>query len=230
MMSSGHVTHQTLYKRWELLSATEPIANVATASFAYMVHPSSPYKTTQDLMKAIKEKPGQISMATGGLGSPAHMCWEVFASSLGGNLRVNHVPYKSGLESAQAVMANQVDFASSYIGSAYPIINQKQARALAITSRERLKVLPDVPTIAETVLPKFEYLTLLFYAAGFQSAATDGARGGDQDHPGARHHRRRVTRGDSGSAVRRHRSESWHRRSHRAAGGARRLAGSDHVS
>ena len=165
MMSSGHVTHQTLYKRWELLSATEPIANVATASFAYMVHPSSPYKTTQDLMKAIKEKPGQISMATGGLGSPAHMCWEVFASSLGGNLKVNHVPYKSGLESAQAVMANQVDFASSYIGSAYPIINQKQARALAITSRERLKVLPDVPTIAETVLPKFEYLTLLFYGA-----------------------------------------------------------------
>lgn len=165
MMSSGHITHQTLYKRWELLKATEPIANVATASFAYMVHPSSPYKTIQDLVKAIKDYPDRISMATGGLGSPAHMCWEVFASNMGGNLKVNHVPYKSGLESAQAVMANQVDFASSYIGSAFPIINQKQARALAVTSRSRLKVLPEVPTIAETVLPKFEYLTLLFYGA-----------------------------------------------------------------
>ena len=165
MMSSGHVTHQTLYKRWDLLKATEPIANLATASFAYMVHPSSPYKTIQDLVKAIKDHPDKISMATGGLGSPAHMCWEVFASNMGGNLKVNHVPYKSGLESAQAVMANQVDFASSYIGSAYPIINQKQARALAVTSRNRLKVLPEVPTIAETVLPKFEYLTLLFYGA-----------------------------------------------------------------
>lgn len=165
MMSSGHVTHQTLYKRWELLKATEPIANVATASFAYMVHPSSPYKTIQDLVKAIKDQPNKISMATGGLGSPAHMCWEVFASNMGGNLKVNHVPYKSGLESAQAVMANQVDFASSYIGSAFPIINQKQARALAVTSRSRLKVLPEAPTIAETVLPKFEYLTLLFYGA-----------------------------------------------------------------
>lgn len=165
MMSSGHVTHQTLYKRWELLKATEPIANVATASFAYMVHPSSPYKTIQDLVKAIKENPGKVTLATGGLGSPAHMCWEVFASNMGGNLKVNHVPYKSGLESAQAVMANQVDFASSYIGSAFPIINQKQARALAVTSRSRLKVLPEVPTIAETVLPKFEYLTLLFYGA-----------------------------------------------------------------
>ena len=99
------------------------------------------------------------------LGSPAHMCWEVFSSGMGGNLKVNHVPYKSGLESAQAVMADQVDFASSYIGSAFPIINQKQARGLAITSRNRLKVLPEVPTIAETVLPKFEYLTLLFYGA-----------------------------------------------------------------
>ena len=165
MMSSGHVTHQTLYKRWELLKATEPITNLATASFAYMVHPSSPYKTIQDLVRAIKEKPSQVSMATGGLGSPAHMCWEVFNSSMGGNLKVNHVPYKSGLESAQAVMANQVDFASSYIGSAFPIVNQKQARALAITSSSRLKVLPEVPTIAETLLPKFEYLTLLFYGA-----------------------------------------------------------------
>lgn len=165
MMSSGHITHQTLYRRWELLKATEPIANVATASFAYMVHPTSPYKSIQDLVKAIKENPGRVTMATGGLGSPAHMCWEVFASDMGGNLKVNHVPYKSGLESAQAVMANQVDFASSYIGSAFPIINQKQARALAVTSRSRLKVLPEVPTIAETVLPKFEYLTLLFYGA-----------------------------------------------------------------
>lgn len=165
MMSSGHITHETLYKRWELLKATEPIANVATASFAYMVHPSSRYKTIQDLVKAIREKPGQVTMATGGLGSPAHMCWEVFASRMGGNLKVNHVPYKSGLESAQAVMANQVDFASSYIGSAYPIINQKQAVALAITSKSRLPVMPEVPTISETVLPNFEYLTLLFYGA-----------------------------------------------------------------
>ena len=165
MMSSGHITHQTLYKRWDLLKAIEPIANLATASFAYMVHPSSPYKTIQDLVKAIREKPDQVTMATGGLGSPAHMCWEVFNSGMGGNLKVNHVPYKSGLESAQAVMANQVDFASSYIGSAFAIINQKQARGLAISSRNRLKVLPEVPTIAETVLPKFEYLTLLFYGA-----------------------------------------------------------------
>jgi tripartite-type tricarboxylate transporter receptor subunit TctC len=165
MMSSGHITHQTLYKRWELLKATEPIANVATASFAFTVHPSSRFKTMQDLLSAIREKPDQITMATGGLGSPAHMCWEVFNSKMGGNLKVNHVPYKSGLESAQAVMANQVDFASSYIGSAFPIINQKQARALAITSASRLKVLPDTPTIAESVLPKFEYLTLLFYGA-----------------------------------------------------------------
>lgn len=165
MMSSGHITQQTLYKRWELLKSTEPIANVATASFAFMVHPSSRFKTMSDLLQAIKERPGDITMASGGLGSPAHMCWEVFNSNLGGNLKINHVPYKSGLESAQAVMANQVDFASSYIGSAYPIINQKQARALAITSSSRLKVLSDVPTISETVLPKFEYLTLLFYGA-----------------------------------------------------------------
>jgi len=165
MMASSHITHQTLYKRWDLLKSTEPIANVATAAYAYIVHPTSPYKTIQDLIKAIRDNPGKISMATGGLGSPAHMCWELFASGMGGNLKVNHVPYKSGLESAQAVMANQVDFASTYIGSALPIISQKQAHGLVVTSRSRLKALPDVPTVAETVVPNFEYQTLLFYGA-----------------------------------------------------------------
>lgn len=164
LMSSGHITHQTLYQRYDLLRQSTPITNIATAPFLFIVPPDSPLRTLQDLQKAMKDKPTQLTMATGGMGSPAHMAWEVFSSEAD-EPKVNHIPYKSGLESAMAVVARQVDFASTYIGSAYPLVKAGKARALATTSAARLPMLPEVPAVAETLRTGFEYNTLLFYAA-----------------------------------------------------------------
>lgn len=162
-MASGHITHQTLYKRFDLLGQFAPITNLATAPFAFIVPPDSPYRNMGELIKAIKDQPRQISMGTGGHGSPAHMAFEVFRTSLGTTLEVNHIPYKSGLESTQAVVAKQTDFASAYIGSVLPLAKAGRVKVLAMTSAERLPGLPDAPTIAETLLPNWEYNTLLFY-------------------------------------------------------------------
>lgn len=163
MMSSGHITHQTLYKKFDLLGQFAPITNMATAPFAFIVPPDSPYRTLADLLKAIKDQPGRITMGTGGLGSPAQMAFEVFRTSLGVSLEINHIPYKSGLESTLAVVANQIDFASAYIGSVLPLAKAGKVRVLAMTSAKRLPGLPDAPTVAELVLPNWEYNTLLFY-------------------------------------------------------------------
>lgn len=164
LMTSGHITHQTLYHRFDLLRQATPIANVATAPFLILVPPDSPYRTFQDLLKAIKERPNQVTLATGGIGSPAHMAWELLSTYIG-DPKATHIPYKSGLESTLAVLAKQVDFSSSYIGSAYPSVKAGKCRALATTSANRLPSLPDVPTIAELLVPGFDFNTLLFYAA-----------------------------------------------------------------
>lgn len=164
LMSSGHITHQTLYKKLDLLGQFAPLTNIATAPFAFIVPPDSPYRTLADLIKGIKERPGRLTMGTGGLGSPAQMAFEVFRTSLGGSLEINHIPYKSGLESTLAVVANQIDFASAYIGSVLPLAKAGKVRVLAMTSAKRLPGLPDAPTVAELVLPNWEYNTLLFYA------------------------------------------------------------------
>ncbi len=185
-MASGHITHQTLYKQFDLLGQFAPITNIATAPFAFIVPADSPYRGLADLIKAIKDQPGRISMGTGGLGSPAHMAFEVFRTSLGTSLDVNHIPYKSGLESTLAVVAKQIDFASAYIGSVLPMAKAGKVRVLAMTSAKRLPGLPDAPTVAETVLPNWEYNTLLFYGvprktppeivAVLHKAITEGAQ------------------------------------------------------
>jgi tripartite-type tricarboxylate transporter receptor subunit TctC len=164
LMSSGHITHQTLYKKLDLLGQFAPLTNLATAPFAFIVPPNSPYRTLAELIKGIKENQGRLTMGTGGLGSPAQMAFEVFRTSLGGSLEINHIPYKSGLESTLAVVANQVDFASAYIGSVLPQAKAGKVRVLAMTSAKRISGLPDAPTVAELLLPNWEYNTLLFFA------------------------------------------------------------------
>lgn len=163
LLVSGHITHQTLYKRFDLLGQFAPVTNLATAPFAFIVPPDSPYRTLEDLLTAIRQQPGGITLATGGLGSPAHMAFEVFRTRIEGELDVNHIPYKSGLESTQAVVAKQTDVASAYIGSVLPLAQAGRVRILAITAAQRLPSLPDVPTVAELLLPGWEYNTLLFY-------------------------------------------------------------------
>lgn len=164
LLVSGHITHQTLYKRFNLLDDFAPITNLATAPFALIVPTDSPYNSLGELVAAIREQPDRLTLATGGLGSPAHMAFETLRTHLGDDLTVNHIPYKSGLESAQAVVGKQTDFASAYIGSVLPLAQAQRVRVLAVTSAQRLKSLPDVPTVAELLLPEWEYNTLLFYA------------------------------------------------------------------
>jgi tripartite-type tricarboxylate transporter receptor subunit TctC len=162
-LTSGHITLQTLYKQMDLLALFRPVTNFATAPYAFVVPTHSPYKTFGDLVAAIRAKPSQISMATGGMGSPAHMAWEMLRASVN-NLDVNHIPFKSGLESAMAVAGGQVDFASSYVGSVLPLAADNKLRVLAVTSKVRIAPMPNVPTVAELMLPGWSHDTLLFFA------------------------------------------------------------------
>lgn len=108
---------------------------------------NSPYKTVQDVVDAMKAKPGQVSMASSGVGSSDHLTAEVFWQQTG--TTGVHVPYKGGAPAISDLIGGQVDASFQNINAVVPHITGGKLRALGITSRERSKLLPDVPTMDE---------------------------------------------------------------------------------
>jgi tripartite-type tricarboxylate transporter receptor subunit TctC len=121
-----------------------------------MVRTDSPYKTVKDLVAAAKAAPGKLSYASGGIGGTHHLSGALFENSAG--VDMIHVPYKSGAAGATDLMGGQVNCMFEQMYSAMPSIQGGKLRALAITSKTRSPLLPDVPTMAEAGFPAVEVL------------------------------------------------------------------------
>ncbi|MET0964668.1 MAG: tripartite tricarboxylate transporter substrate binding protein [Noviherbaspirillum sp.] len=135
-------------------SALKPLALISLTPNVLIVKADSPFKDVKDLIAKAKATPGKLNYASGGSGTVQRLAAESFRQSL--NLDMVHVPYKSGGPAIIDVMGGQVDFMFSTIAAAYPMVSSGKLRALAISSPEHSKRLPDVPTIAETVIPGYE--------------------------------------------------------------------------
>ncbi len=134
--------------------ALAPLSLVTLAPNIVIVKSDSPFKNLNDLIDKAKANPGKINFASGGSGTVQRLAGELFRQKL--NLNMVHVPYKSGGLAISDVMAGQVDFMFSTIASSYSLVSGGKLRALAISAPERSKRLPDVPTVAETVIPGYE--------------------------------------------------------------------------
>jgi len=132
----------------------QPLALVSLAPNILIVRADSPVKTVQGLIDKAKAKPGAINFASGGSGTVQRLAAELFRQRLG--LDMVHVPYKSGGPAITDVMAGQVDFMFSTVAASQPLVTSGKLRALAISSPQRSPRMPDVPTVAETVIPGFE--------------------------------------------------------------------------
>jgi tripartite-type tricarboxylate transporter receptor subunit TctC len=115
----------------------------------------SAYKSVQDLINAAKAKPGSINFASAGVGSGTHMNLEKF--KLAAKVNVNHIPYKGSGEVLADIVGGRVDFYFAPISAGMGHIQGKRLRALAVSTIKRSGVLPDVPTIAESGVPKFDF-------------------------------------------------------------------------
>ncbi|WP_093381779.1 tripartite tricarboxylate transporter substrate binding protein [Variovorax sp. OV329] len=134
--------------------ALQPLSLVLLAPNALIVKADSPFKTVNDLVAKAKAQPGKINFASGGSGTVQRLAAELMRQRL--QLDMVHVPYKSGGPAISDVMGGQVDFMFGTVAATYPLITSGKLRALAVSSPQRSPRLPDVPTVAETVVPGYE--------------------------------------------------------------------------
>jgi tripartite-type tricarboxylate transporter receptor subunit TctC len=133
-----------------------PVSRVAGNSFGVVVTPTFPAKSVTELVTMAKAKPGELHYASGGNGSPQHMMMEMFKSAAG--VDIVHVPYKGAGQALTDVMGGQVPLMGQGIGVIASQAKAGKVRAIAVTGSKRSPLLPDVPTVAES-LPGFEFTT-----------------------------------------------------------------------
>jgi tripartite-type tricarboxylate transporter receptor subunit TctC len=122
---------------------------VSEVSNVFAAHPSLPAKTVKELIALARSKPGELTYATAGVASPEHFAGEMFKVMTKTNLLM--VPYKGGGPIAIDLMAGHVMTSFSTMPPIIPHIRAGRVKALAVTRDKRAAVLPEVPTIAETV-------------------------------------------------------------------------------
>ena len=158
-MTSGSIVtaNQHLYKRMtynpdkDLLAIT----SVASGPQIIVVNPSAPWKTVKDLISAAKAKPKSITFGSAGFGTQTHLAAENFVYAAG--IDVRHIPYKGEAPAMTDLLAGHIEFVTANLAAAIGFVTQNKLRGLAVTSKERVRQLPDVPAVAET-LPGFENL------------------------------------------------------------------------
>ena len=133
-----------------------PIMLIERGPLVLTVKTDSPFKTVKELAAAAKAKPGSLSYASGGIGGTHHLSGALFESVAG--IDMIHAPYKSGGAAATDLMGGQVNCMFEQMYAAMPSIKGGRMRALAITSKSRSPLLPDVPTMAEAGFAGVEVL------------------------------------------------------------------------
>jgi tripartite-type tricarboxylate transporter receptor subunit TctC len=133
-----------------------PVAMIGITPNLLVVTPSFPARSAGDLIRMAHEKPGDITYATGGFGSSSHLAVALFSFLSGA--KFTHVPYKGAGPALADVVAGHVDFTVATMPAAIQQLRSNSVRALGISSLKRSPELPDVPTVAETGLPGYEYI------------------------------------------------------------------------
>jgi len=133
-----------------------PIVLIEKGPLVLVVNPSSPYKTVQDIVVAAKAKPGILTFSSGGIGGSHQLSAELFEQNAG--IEMIHVPYKSGSAGLTDLMAGNVTMMFDQMYSAMPSIKADKLRAIAITSKKRSPLLPNIPSFSEIGYPKVEVL------------------------------------------------------------------------
>jgi len=150
--------NHALFKKlnFDPLADIVPIMQIERGPLVLMVRNESPYKTVKDVVAAAKAAPGKLSYASGGIGGTHHLSGALFEHTAG--IDMIHAPYKSGGAGATDLMGGQVDMMFEQMYAAMPSIKAGRLRGLAVTSKTRSPLAPDIPTMGEAGFPAVEVL------------------------------------------------------------------------
>lgn len=150
-VNNNHSTNVTLYKNpgYDLVRDFAPVTQLASSPYVFVVHPSLPVKSVSELIKLAKARPGAISYASAGVGSGTFMVTELLKSQAG--LDMLHVPYNGGGPALTSVLSGETVVYGAPLSVALPFIRQGKLRPLGLSTAKRLALLPDYPTVSESV-------------------------------------------------------------------------------
>jgi tripartite-type tricarboxylate transporter receptor subunit TctC len=134
-----------------------PISNIGSVPLLVTAHPSVPAANLREFVALVRASPDKYTFATTGLGSAGHLTEEVIKRDAG--LSILIVPYKGAGPALTDIVGGQVSALADPLPSSYPHVKGGRLKALAVTSRERIAFMPDVPTMAESGFPGFEMLS-----------------------------------------------------------------------
>lgn len=151
IVAAPHIYKQLTY---DPLSDLAPVSLVAVVPNLLVVNIHSDVKSVPDLVALARSKPGTLSYGSSGYGSPSHLAGKMFETLA--NVEMLHVPYKGAGPASTALLGNQIQAMFAPITAVLPMVKNHQLRALGVTTAERVAMLPDMPTVAETGLAGFD--------------------------------------------------------------------------
>ena len=157
LTSSGFAGSAALYDKlpYDSLKDFSGVTQVVSTPLVLVVGPALGVKSVKDLIALAQQKSGQLNFSSSGIGSGTHYAGELFKLAAG--INAVHVPYRGTPEAINDVISGRIQFMTAPVLPAMALVKSGRLSVLGVTTRERMALLPDVPTIAEAALPGFEY-------------------------------------------------------------------------
>lgn len=172
MAYTSHVINPSLWTRlpYDTLRDFSAVSMVAEVPALLLVHPSLPVKSVPELIEFARRRPHELDYGSSGVATAAHLAAALFAQRAG--LFLTHVPYKGGVPALHELIGGQISILFGSVATGLPALQAGRVRGLAVTSLRRSPVLPELPTMAEAVLPGYEAIGWFALFAPAQTSGT----------------------------------------------------------